>query len=70
MKHKILIITLIIGVLLTTAWTQSRTQWEYKFENRVSENKANDLGAEGWELVAIHSTGSSIVSTYVFKRPK
>lgn len=45
--------------------------WEYKYENRPSEEKANQLGADGWELTAIQgATDHNFNATYVFKREK
>lgn len=43
-------------------------QWEYKFEYNLKEGKANELGAEGWELAAASPTGS--ITAFVFKRQK
>jgi len=73
MNRILLTIALIFGVLLTAAWAQQPKQqtWEYKFEYAIKEKKANALGAEGWELVAIGAPGSGITSnveTFVFKR--
>lgn len=73
MRRYLLIITLLAGLLFTTAWTQrpQQTLWEYKFEYEIREKKANELGVQGWELVAISPTsGTSSVTEYVFKRPK
>jgi hypothetical protein len=50
---------------------QSARQWEYKFEQAPSEKKANDLGSQGWELVAIQSPSQNIPApTFVFRRAK
>ena len=73
MKNKLLVITLLAVVFISVAWSQSKSQWEYKFEYGISEKKANELGAQGWELCTASSAGSGIASnveTFVFKRPK
>lgn len=75
MKKTLICITLVLAALLTTAWSQtaSRPSWEYKFEYNMNEKKANQLGADGWELVTASAAGSgplSNVETFVFKRPK
>lgn len=50
-------------------------RFEYKVMEKwasgfKAEKKLNELGAEGWELVAINSVGNTISHTshYVFKR--
>lgn len=73
MKRTLLVIAIVLGSLFSVAWTQrpQQTLWEYKFEYEIREKKANELGAQGWELVAISPTGSaSSVTEYVFKRAK
>lgn len=53
--------------------TKTRGQFEYKYEYNCSEKKANELGADGWQLVAVESANGRVtgnVSTYVFKREK
>jgi hypothetical protein len=74
---KLLIIVLVIASSLValgaTFQSSSKTTWEYKFEYSPSEKKVNELGAQGWELAAIQSTGPGLgnnVATYVFKRQK
>lgn len=48
--------------------------YEYKFEYKMNEKKANELGSLGWELAAIESPSTAGVAnnvpTYVFKRAK
>jgi hypothetical protein len=39
-------------------------KWEYKFVYLVREDKANELGRDGWELVAVTPDNEAI-----FKRP-
>lgn len=69
MKNTLLTLALVIGILFTTAWAQQpRTQWEYKVEWNGNEKKANTLGAEGWELIAVDTHVN--VQSYVFKRAK
>lgn len=72
MKRIIITLLLTLSILSISA-QQPKTQWEYKVEFNIREKKANDLGAQGWELVAIGSSGSgptSNVTEYIFKRPK
>lgn len=53
---------------------QKVVAWEYKFEYSASEKKANELGLQGWELVAIQSPSTAgfgnNIPTYVFKRER
>ena len=71
-------LVLIIAVSVLVAFSQTPKPnlviWEYKFEFQCTEKKANQLGAEGWELVAIQPPSnvgiSNNISTYVFKRAK
>jgi hypothetical protein len=47
----------------------ARQRYEYKFEHAPTEKRANELAADGWELIAVESAGAGrIVPTYVFKR--
>lgn len=82
MKNKLILLFscafFIVGLFLCfssfkTEAAQNNKVWEYKFEFSANEKKANDLGAQGWELVAIQSTGAGLgnnVPTYVYKREK
>jgi hypothetical protein len=75
MKRIVLTLVLIVGILLTVGWSQqARATWEYKFEYKMNEKKANELGVQGWELAAIESTSSAGIANnvpvYVFKRAK
>lgn len=48
----------------------ARQRWEYKKLRTDSETNLNELGAEGWELVAIASSNeTNTVHFSVFKRP-
>lgn len=75
---KILIaVAALVAVTVTLGFTFKRPvpqTWEYKLEFKMDEQKANRLGAEGWELAAIESTSTAGIAknvpTYVFKRPK
>jgi hypothetical protein len=78
MNKAILLILLVILVSAlslgqATKEKTSSAQWEYKFDYSASEKKANELGSQGWELIAIQSTGPGLgnnVATYVYKRLK
>lgn len=77
MKTKITLVLLTLALLFNVAASQapsSRVIWEYKFEYGLNQKKANDLGAQGWELAAIESTSNAgmgnNVPVYVFKRAK
>lgn len=72
MKPLLIIAVLLLTVIIAIGWTTPQpTTWEYKFEYDVREKKANELGAQGWELVSVSLTsGSSSVNEYAFKRRK
>ena len=45
-------------------------KWEYKVTDILSENELNEIGLQGWELVAIFAVSSyGASSSLVFKRP-
>ena len=48
--------------------TPERTQWEYKIVTESEKIEMNDLGAQGWELVAVTNGGAEEV--YFFKRAR
>ena len=65
----------IIAALAVCGWTgyaqkqtSQRTVWEYRIVNESEKVSLNDLGAQGWELVAVEMTGAQEV--YFFKRAK
>lgn len=74
-RKYLLVIALAVCVLFVGAWS-ARTvpvQYEYKYEFNASEKKANEMGAQGWELVAapVSINGSlSNTVTFVFRRVK
>lgn len=71
MRNRIYLVAAVLLLLCVVGFQAARPQYEYKFEHSPSENKTNDLAAQGWELVAIESAGAGrIVPTYVFKRAK
>ena len=74
MNKKTLLIALALVVLFASAWTfqPKPQQWEYKFVYNAPEKKANELGAQGWELVGAAAENSSTGSAtlYLFKRAK
>lgn len=49
------------------------TVWGVKFDENDAQNFANDLGAQGWELVSAFSVNEGAGSTqevvFIFKRP-
>jgi hypothetical protein len=43
--------------------------WQYKFELNLEEHELNDLGGQGWELVAATPCGKeNSYSGFYFKR--
>lgn len=78
MKNKLYIalLALVLGFYFVNSRSQAASvpvAYEYKFDFNTSEKKANELGSQGWDLVAVQSTGPGLgnnVPTYVFKRAK
>jgi len=81
MKKSIYLPMLIIALLCIVAWAGQaqrqqpmRVVWEYKFVvNSLDEQRLNELGAQGWELVQFDPGvrgGGSTNESYIFKRSK
>lgn len=72
----LLIVAVLLVVAVTLGFTFKRPvpqSWEYHLEYKLDERKANQLGAEGWELVAGSSNPGGLANNiiiWVFKRPK
>ncbi|MGH9767832.1 MAG: hypothetical protein ACREAB_10400 [Blastocatellia bacterium] len=56
--------SLILAVLMVVGWTvygqRSTTQrpaWEYKVVGNLNEQQLNELGSQGWEMVATVTSG-------------
>jgi hypothetical protein len=72
-KQIILTLILVLSILSISSATQQpkAQQWEYKFDYKCRESKANELAAQGWELVAISESGGMVsLQTCAFRRPK
>jgi hypothetical protein len=80
-QAKRLLLAVVAAALLLCAvgWTgyaqrgkTKRTAWEYKVfifpQPYAEENRLNEFGAQGWELVDVTEIGGTKVS--FFKRPK
>lgn len=75
MKRILITLALIVGIFMSTGWTQSRSnpqQWEYKLEYKINEKRMNELAAQGWELVGAgtDNAGMTLVGFLVFKRAR
>jgi hypothetical protein len=75
MKRHLLTLMLILGILVTTAFTQQPAkpvQWEYKLEYKINEKRLNALSAEGWEVVtaSTDNAGTMMVGYLILRRPK
>lgn len=75
MRKTLLITLALVAVLFLAGWTfQTRVHWEYKVVNSnkgTPPKELNDLGAEGWELIAVRNPifgGNSLNAEYIFKR--
>jgi len=73
-----LLLTLVVfASLCLVGWTENRqrasassakTSWEYIIRGGLTEQQLNELGAQGWELVAVSQSNSSF--GMYFKRAK
>jgi Domain of unknown function (DUF4177) len=84
MRQKLILILVAFLILGATSWAYSqksnapRTAWEYMFVEYINgeetPRKLNELGAQGWELVAASDRGfdrGNFTSTqFVLKRAK
>lgn len=67
----ILIVSLCLLFLSVGAFSApAPVAWEYKFEYKCTEKKANELGAVGWELVNVSDGTTGIFSTCAFRRSR
>ena len=78
MKAKNLLIVAMVALMLVTGWTvyaqksrRAKAMWEYKRVQILAgqDSILTDLGAQGWELVAIDNNETTL-AIYVFKRAK
>ncbi len=76
-RRHYLLITVAIAALCFGGWTgygqrenpkPKRPTWEYKVEDGLSQEQLNELGSQGWELVAV-SIGNGQASIFL-KRAK
>lgn len=78
MKSKLTIIALLIALCVSLYFVRPGVHaapaqaWEYKFQYQCDEKKANNLAADGWELVNMTASGSGMTTAVncAFKRPK
>ena len=73
-----LLLTLVVfAFLCLVGWTENRqrasassakTSWEYIIRGGLTEQQLNELGAQGWELVAVSQSNGSF--GMYFKRAK
>ena len=78
MKSKWTVIALLIALCVSLYFVNPNSHaapaqtWEYKFQYQCDEKKANNLAAEGWELVNMTASGSGMTTAVncAFKRPK
>ena len=78
MKVKNLLVVAMVAVMLMVGWSvyaqkskPAKNTWEYKRVQILGgqEKSLNELGAQGWELVAIDNNETAL-SIYVFKRAR
>jgi hypothetical protein len=65
----LLAVALIVSNTAAARQAAATPQWEYKVESIPTEKKLNELGAQGWELVAVESSDRAGRNCY-FKRAK
>lgn len=76
MKRILLVLALVLSILtISPAISQTNPQqktWEYKFDDKCSEKRSNDLATQGWELASMSmgTWGTISTPTCVFKRAK
>jgi len=73
MKRYVVALLLICAITVMAQQPQTPVRWEYKFEYKVSEKKANELAGQGWELMTIgNEAGGTLAAVpfMVFKRQK
>jgi hypothetical protein len=76
MRNIIIFASLIVIAVVTTALTRQPQAWEYKFDTKCTEKRANDFTAQGWELThvteSVNSYGSNVLSTptCIYRRSK
>lgn len=65
----ILIVSLCLAFLSVGAFSApAPVAWEYKFEYKCNEKKANELGAQGWEIVSMAPGNTGLFTDCAFKR--
>lgn len=65
----ILLVSICLLVLSVGAFSApTPTGYEYKFEYKCTEKKANELAANGWELVTMDEGSTGVFSVCAFKR--
>ena len=73
-NRKLLTALLLSALLLFVGFRQNSkpTQYEYKIQHDPSEKKLNELGAQGWEVVAGGTSGTASMpaAVFVLKRAK
>lgn len=72
MKRLVIALLLVCAITVMAQQPQTTNKWEYKFEHKVSEKRANELAAQGWELTAIGNEAEGVMASIpfmVFKRP-
>ena len=73
------VVVAVLVLIVITTYAQTRSSkyqaWEYKVAYSRSggfegEKTFNELGAQGWELVAATGESDTVGITYVFKRSR